>query len=331
MQSNEADIGQPKEKREDDMAKLTNIRERVQQPFRDSLVRTAGLTAGTVSDRNDLFVQANNAKTDGETNLKNGNTLPSDQSMIILALRVFLWFRNSILRGAYTAPDSPDANGDVGVFPNAAGDAGVGNALGNKEDVYRLYWQAAEQLFWTFGAGSKPSIESMPSVYFPYGGGIVGDIGNASDFVNLYNGDATHQAILKLARAILLVPRQAITCQAAIQALSANGQATTFETTQDSRNMLSLTSNLNAIDGIQKVISFSFDGLLSRDVQLAAAALGPRSAGDHVANRDPSGEVPDTSPGVAANRDPSGEQLAGWSRATCSKPPMWASPDRKRS
>lgn len=249
------------------MAKLTNIRERVQQPFRDSLVRTAGLTSGTVSDTNDLFVQANNAKTDGDTNLKNGNTLPSDNSMIILALRVFLWFRNSILRGA-TVGDSPAANGDIGEFPNAAGDPGVGNALGNVEDVYRLYWQSAEQLFWTFGAGAKPSIEKMPSTYFPYGGGIVGDLGCSSDFINLHNGDATHQAILKLARAILLVPRQAITCTASIQRLADGGQATTFGTTQGSRNMLSLTDNLNAIDAVQKVISFTFDGLLSRDVQL---------------------------------------------------------------
>ena len=32
-------------------------------------------------------------------------------------------------------------------------------------------------------------------------------------------------------------------------------------------NMLSLSSNLNALDGISKVITFTFDGLFARDVQ----------------------------------------------------------------
>ena len=46
------------------MAKLTNIRERVQQPYRDSLIRTAGLASGKVQERQDLFVSNNNAKRD---------------------------------------------------------------------------------------------------------------------------------------------------------------------------------------------------------------------------------------------------------------------------
>ena len=32
-------------------------------------------------------------------------------------------------------------------------------------------------------------------------------------------------------------------------------------------DMLSLTSNLNAADGINKVVQFTFDGLFARDVQ----------------------------------------------------------------
>jgi len=244
------------------MAKLTNIRERVQQPFRDALVRTSGLYAGTLQDRTNLFSNGTN-KDVGSTNLPSGNQLPSDNSMIVLALRVFTWFRQSILRGEAN-------NGDVSDFPNGAGEIGENNVLGATEDVYRLYWQSQEQLFWTFGAGGKPSIELMPSAYFPYGGGLPGDLGGASDIINLYNGDAGHDHVLKLARAILLVPRQSIKCEAVIQALPDGGQATTFGTTQGSRNMLSLTANLNAVDAIQKVITFTFDGLFSRDVQLPA-------------------------------------------------------------
>lgn len=253
------------------MAKLTNIRERVQQPFRDSLVRTAGLTQGAVTDNNDLFQANNNPKGEGETNLRTGNVLPSDQSMIILALRVFLHFRNSILRiperNAFTPPRS---NGDISEFPNdASTDPGAGNAQGDTKDVFRLYWQSAEQLLWTFGAGDKPSIKSMPSVYFPYGGGLVTDLACSSDLIAVSNGAQTQGSILKLARAVLLVPRQNIQAKAVIAKLPDNGQSGVFGTTQGARNMLSLVDNLNAVDAIQKCISLTFDGLLSRDVQLA--------------------------------------------------------------
>ena len=40
-----------------------------------------------------------------------------------------------------------------------------------------------------------------------------------------------------------------------------------FGGNQGARNMLSLTDNLNAVDLINKVIAFAFDGLFSRDVQ----------------------------------------------------------------
>lgn len=62
------------------------------------------------------------------------------------------------------------------------------------------------------------------------------------------------------ARAVLIPPRQNILCQAKIFALPDGGQATVFGTTQGSRNMLSLKDNLNAVDAVQKVITFTFDG-----------------------------------------------------------------------
>ncbi len=252
------------------MAKLTNIRERVQQPFRDSLVRTAGLTVGAVQDQNDLFQSNNNLKSQGDTNLRTGNVLPSDQSMIILALRVFLHFRNPVIRSG-TTPQFL-INGDISTFPNTnTSDAGAYNAVGSTRDVFRLYWQAAEQLLWTFGAGDKPSLTSMPSAYFPYGGGLVTDLGGASDLIAVSNGAQTQGSILKLARAVLLVPRQNIQCKAAIAKLPDGGASATFGTTQNARNMLSLVDNLNAVDAIAKCISFTFDGLLSRDVQLGCS------------------------------------------------------------
>lgn len=256
------------------MAKLTNIKERVQQPQRDALIRTAGLTPGTLTGRDALFQSNNNAKGIGDTNLRSGNVLPSDQSMIILALRVFAIFRNPILRqgtsGAFPAVTPYSLNGDISAFPNASGQAGADNAQGQTTDAWRLYCQVTEQLFWTFGAGEKPSITSMPTAYFPYGGGLVSDLAGSSNLIHGSVGLQTHGSMLKLARAIMLVPRQQIQCLAESAPYANGGQQATFGTVQGARNMLSVTDNLNAVDAIQKVVTFTFDGLLSRDVQLVS-------------------------------------------------------------
>lgn len=264
------------------MAKLTNVRERVHQPFRDTLIRTSGMYAGTVQDRTDLFTQA--GKSDGDTNLKNGSTLPSDQSMVVLALRVFVLFRAPVARGfSATVSDGsgtyPANNGDFAISPTAAGYTGnaalntaqnslmAGNAPGSSADVLRLYQQAEEQLLWSFGAGDKFSITSMPTAYFPYGGGLSGNLGGSTNLVFLNNGTPDHTGILRLARAILLPPRQNIKCSAQIVSYPDGGNASTFASSQGTRNMLSLTSNLNVVDLVNKVLSFTFDGLFSRDVQ----------------------------------------------------------------
>ena len=62
-----------------------------------SVAGTAGLTAGTVGDNTDLFINRA-GRTQASTNLVNGSTLPSDQSHVTLALRCFVWYRNPMLR-----------------------------------------------------------------------------------------------------------------------------------------------------------------------------------------------------------------------------------------
>jgi hypothetical protein len=252
------------------MAKLTNIRERVQQPYRDSLIRTAGLAAGKVQERQDLFVSNNNAKSIGDTNLSSGGLLPSDNSMIVLALRVQIWARAGNIRNPVGSTSVPTVtSGDFGIFPNTtSAGAAYGNGVPIPADVWRLAWQCAEGIFWTFGAGIKPSIVSMPSVYFPYGGGLDVAFGGQTDLIHVNNGAPTHQSMLKLARAILLVPRQQIQCSATCARFDDQGQGANYAVTQGSRNMLSVVDSLNAADGIAKVVSLTFDGLLSRDVQL---------------------------------------------------------------
>jgi hypothetical protein len=250
------------------MAKVVTMRERVHQPFYDSLIRTAGLVTGQVGDTNNLFT-ANGVRSDATTNLVNGSTLPSDQSHVTLALRCFVWYRNPILRVSGAGAGEVALNGDYGsLTPFLAGGSSVGNAPASVQDYYRLIWQTEEQLHWSFGTGLKNSIINMPTWYFPAGGGISGDMGGSTDLIHWQNsGWDGHSGILRLARAILLPPRQNITCEAKIFGLNADGQALAFGTSQGTRNMLSLRDNLNAPDAMPKVVQFCFDGLFSRDVQ----------------------------------------------------------------
>jgi hypothetical protein len=203
--------------------------------------------------------------------LANGSTLPSDQSHVTLALRCFTWFRNPQVRGNEAAAVVAN-NGD---FSQAgataffvAGAAGAGNAIGSIQDVYRLHSQVMEQLHWSYGTGEKYSITNMPTKYFPDGGGLSGDLGGTSDLIHWQNGDPSHTAILRLARAILLPPRQNVKCTADISALPDGGNANLAGTIAlNGRNMLSLRDNLNAVDGINKIVAWTFDGLFARDVQ----------------------------------------------------------------
>lgn len=268
------------------MPKLTNVRERVHQPFRDTLIRTAGYTAGAVTDVTRLFTVA--GKPEGETNLPNGSTLPSDQSMVVLACRVFTHFRNPIQRpqtldAATGLPVRDQVNIGLGNFiPRGNGDYELPNTqavsdqfetllgtngIGGSQDCFRLWWQSQDQLLWSFGAGDKYSITSMPTSYFPYGGGLAQGQMEGTELIQWSNGMPSHEGILRLARAVLIPPRQNIKCDAQISPLSAGQNATVLGSTQGSRNMLSLRDNLNALDLVNKVISFTFDGLFSRDVQ----------------------------------------------------------------
>jgi hypothetical protein len=263
------------------MSKLTNVRERVHQPFYDSLIRTSGLggTIPQVTDREQLFTnRARVGNIQALTNLENGSTLPSDQSHVTLALRHFQWLRNPMVRGTENADGVLDRNGDFSqagasnFFASGGGalaaGPGAGNAIASIEDVYRLHFQMMEQIHWSFGTGEKFSITNMPAKYFPDGAGISGDLGGSSDLIHWQNGDPTHTAVLRLARAVLLPPRQNVKCVADLNELPGGGfQALAGMTTAFGRNMLSVRDNLNAPDGMWKICQFTFDGLYARDVQ----------------------------------------------------------------
>ena len=98
------------------MAKMTNVRERIHQPFWDTLIRTSGFDQNVqVTDREQLFTnRARGSDITAVTNLQNGSTLPSDQSHVTLALRVFIWFRNPFISNpADQGGGVVTANGDI--------------------------------------------------------------------------------------------------------------------------------------------------------------------------------------------------------------------------
>jgi hypothetical protein len=259
------------------MAKILNIRERVHQPYRDALIRTAGLTPGTLGSNNDLFIAQ--GRDEGFTNLKTSAILPNDSSMIILAARVMQWFRKGNVR--VEAGGEVTKNGDFDEAGMLAQLLLHGNGLPTHHDVYRLHWQCAEGLFWTLGAGDKDSLKSMPSMYFPYGGGLDSIMASArrvtvdkkkevviDPMIHLQNGEESHTSILRLARAITITPRQLIKANVAAVAYDDGGNGAIFGVrTPNGRNMLDPIHNLNAADGIAKVVSLTIDGLVSRDVQ----------------------------------------------------------------
>lgn len=270
------------------MAKLTNVRERVHQPFFDSLIRTGGFgfndqQSTPVNPQTQLFTIAGRGF--GRTNMQFGAQLPSDQSHVTLALRVFIWFKKPEIRGPVIGGlgtgvgGSISNNGEIGNVISFFGappaitpqGPGFGNAPADVRDAYRCYWQTMEQLHWSYGTGQKFSIENMATKYFPDGGGLHGDMGGVSDLIHWNNGMPEHGAILRLARAILLPPRQNVKCQADIFSLDDSGQnnalAGITTTVGQRRNMLFLVDNLNALDGMGKIIQFVFDGLFARDVQ----------------------------------------------------------------
>lgn len=268
------------------MAKLTNVRERVHQAVSDALVRTSGEHEGSVQDETSLFQGSGLL---GASNIARNGALPADQSMCVLAVRALCDFRIPTNRGNTVVvaggTNYPQTNGDVGVATTGltAPQSNVtrGNAPASMRDAVRLYMQAQDQLFWSIGFGLKPSLSGVPLGYFPFAGGygsgatgtgfpgaVPGDFhGERNMPVVLTNGIPDNRALCRLARAILLPPRQNFDCTARIQPPPDGGNNAIWQGTQGTRNMVSLKDNLNAPDLMQKVIIVSLDGLISRDVQ----------------------------------------------------------------
>ena len=111
-----------------------------------------------------------------------------------------------------------------------------------------LYLQVCSQLYFTLTLGDKPQF-SAPCWYHPAGGGIYGfDAGSSV----LNNGYPSQQAILKLARPIIIPVRQNI---------SVNAEFFAVGTT----NVLDLINSAATDD--QMCVLYMIDGLQTRDAQ----------------------------------------------------------------
>jgi hypothetical protein len=110
------------------------------------------------------------------------------------------------------------------------------------------YMNVAAQLYFTLTVGEKPMFQA-PCWYHPSGGGVWGFDSTTSIF-NL--GEPTQEAILKLARPIIVPVRQNFSCTAEFFSI---GTTVALD-----------GLNSGATDD-QKVIMYMVDGLQTRDVQ----------------------------------------------------------------
>lgn len=112
-----------------------------------------------------------------------------------------------------------------------------------------MYDQTARQLYFSFDVADKPQIQA-PCWYAPGGGGIHGYDGEGgAGSAHLNNGVPSHEAILKIAKPVLLPARQTFTVVMEFYTL----------TTEDARS--SLNANTSS-----KLVMFMLDGIETRDV-----------------------------------------------------------------
>lgn len=122
------------------MPRLQGYRERLHQPFWDTLIRTTGDPTNPVLNGAKLFGNSNVGNL-GMTNMNVAGQLASDQTYVMLALRCWLYFDGTNRRANY-----------LGV---------------------------ASQLYWTLIVGNKPMFQA-PAWYHPSGGGVWGFDSTAS-------------------------------------------------------------------------------------------------------------------------------------------------------
>ncbi len=191
---------------------------------------------------------SNNIGNPALTNMKAPSTFPSDNTVIVKAIRAALYFQS-------TADDEFNAAfGNLAAVTNTSGDSS--RAL----DLYQLMSYGA---YFTFTVGEKPMINA-PLWYIPQGGGVSG-FTTSSGRNAVTNGVASHEAILKLAKDIQVSARQNIGVQINFFPFPVLGTGAAGVAITPSGGV-SVLDFMNEFDGL-KSVSVILDSLLTRDVQ----------------------------------------------------------------
>ena len=270
------------------MPKIVGTRERVHQPFYDSLLRVDGSKDlrtqndglfGAVQSRSQLFL-----KTGADlsvSNLATGGFFPSDLTFVTLAVRVWTYFRANLeAQATLTTGQQTTAP-----FPIESFGGSVVLGAGLVEDlimrVHKLYHQAENQLFWQLQAGDKPQLTTF-TAYTPFAGGLDGFFAD-SRLPRANNGVPTSSALMRLARPVLIPPRQGfqVICQASaigntvgasvieqLNGLVPDSTANTFITGAVQNGGFGTGTGLSVPgrDNIEKDVKYLIDGVHSRDV-----------------------------------------------------------------
>lgn len=167
------------------MPKIRGAREKRHQPFWDTLLRGSANAPAAWEPRTPAQLAGGDIRlftTAGQgsiaiSNMEGAGAFPSDQTYRVLAMRVWLYFRN--------CTDQLNADADV-----------------------NLYHMATSQLFWELQVAGKQAFLA-PTPYLPLGGGLYGSVnGGAAAESVLNNGHPSQAALMKLARSIALPARQ---------------------------------------------------------------------------------------------------------------------------
>jgi len=259
------------------MPKIVGTRERVHQPFYDSLIRVDGSgdlrqgnvgVFGAVQSRSQLFVRQ--GADVAVSNLTTGGFFPSDQTFVTLAVRVWTYFRFNV---ESQRTDAQNTTGPVASLAGVTAD--------RIQRVHKLYHQAENQLFWQFIAGDKPQLTTF-TAYTPAAGGLDGFFSDTR-LPRANNGVPTSAALMRLARPILVPPRQGFQVVAIASPIGQAQGASIIEQlngavpnndpwgASSTGGTVTGTGGTNGLtttgrDDIEKDIKYLIDGIHSRDV-----------------------------------------------------------------
>ena len=245
------------------MPKIVGTRERVHQPFYDSLIRVDGAINlrtspqngfGAITARTQLF--SRQASDIAITNLATPGQFTSDQTFVTLAIRVWTYFRVN-----FEAQVTADNQTVRLLSPD--------NLTDRVARVHKLYHQSQNQLFFDFTAGDKPQIQHF-TAYTPFAGGLDGFFAD-SRLPRANNGVPTSGALMRLARPILIPPRQGFRVFATISPI---GEQVGASLTEQLNGLVDNAAgpfpssglSVNGADNIEKDIKYLIDGIHSRDV-----------------------------------------------------------------